>query len=155
MRTFCDTSFLCAIYRKQDNSAKALEFRRQLTGPLRVTKLLLWEFRQSTRFQSFRYNQNKNFGFPEEEAAAMINKVSQHLQTNDLIIVPSDLESVLIRAEEISRHRTVAGGHRSFDVLHVASAIELGATEFLSFDANQNRLAAGEGLRTPLAAGDA
>jgi predicted nucleic acid-binding protein len=32
------------------------------------------------------------------------------------------------------------------DILHVATALHLGATEFLTFDANQKELAEAEGL---------
>ena len=39
------------------------------------------------------------------------------------------------------------GGHRSLDVLHVATALHLGAREFLTFDANQRKLAAAEKLK--------
>ena len=38
-------------------------------------------------------------------------------------------------------------GTRTLDVLHVASALVLSATEFYTFDRNQSRLAAMEGLR--------
>jgi predicted nucleic acid-binding protein len=31
----------------------------------------------------------------------------------------------------------VTGGHRAFDILHVAAAVYLGADEFLTFDSNQ------------------
>jgi predicted nucleic acid-binding protein len=36
---------------------------------------------------------------------------------------------------------------RSFDILHVAAALELGATKFWSFDDRQKRLAEEVGLR--------
>jgi predicted nucleic acid-binding protein len=36
------------------------------------------------------------------------------------------------------------------DILHVATAIELGATHFLTFDANQKKLAEAEGLTVPI-----
>jgi hypothetical protein len=38
-------------------------------------------------------------------------------------------------------------GTRTLDVLHVASALVLGATYFYKFDRNQGKLAAAEGLR--------
>jgi predicted nucleic acid-binding protein len=41
-------------------------------------------------------------------------------------------------------------GHRGFDILHVAAALQLQAAEFLTFDANQRRLANAEGLPVPL-----
>jgi len=41
----------------------------------------------------------------------------------------------------------MAGGHRSFDVLHVATALHLGVREFLTFDANKRKLDAAEKLK--------
>jgi predicted nucleic acid-binding protein len=40
----------------------------------------------------------------------------------------------------------MGAGHRFLDILHVATARVLGASEFLSFDENQRRLARAEGL---------
>jgi len=49
-------------------------------------------------------------------------------------------------AERISAQHTIGGGHRFLNVLHVATALHLGAVEFLSCDANQRTLALAEGL---------
>lgn len=42
------------------------------------------------------------------------------------------------------------GGHRTLDILHVATARHLAARDFLTFDARQKKLAKAIGLRTPL-----
>ena len=81
----------------------------------------------------------------------MIAKLKQHLDQGVLRLVDRDLTQVLTLAERISKSRIHTGGHRSFDVLHIAAALELEADTFLSFDGNQNTLAAAEGLATPLA----
>ena len=81
----------------------------------------------------------------------MITKLKQHLETGLVQLFDGNLSQVLTLAERISRTRTFLGGHRSFDVLHLAAALEMDADIFLSFDANQNALAASEGLSTPLA----
>lgn len=81
----------------------------------------------------------------------MIAKLRQHLEQGVLQLVERDLGQILILAERVSKARTYSGGHRSFDVLHIAAALELDADAFLSFDGNQNTLAAAEGLATPLA----
>lgn len=52
------------------------------------------------------------------------------------------------RAKLLSRRRTSQIGNRSLDTLHVATAIELKARTFYSFDRNQRRLAKAEGLKT-------
>jgi len=151
LKTTADTSFLCALYRKQDNSDRALIYLGEATKPILATRLLLWEFRQSTRFQAFRHRQNPNLGFPFSEAEQMIAKLKQHLDQGVLRLVDRDLTQVLTLAERISKSRIHTGGHRSFDVLHIAAALELEADTFLSFDGNQNTLAAAEGFATPLA----
>lgn len=150
MNAYPDTSFLCALYRKQDNSAQALAWRDQMCEPLHVTRLLLWEFRQSARFQAFRHSRNRDVGYPLHEAEKMLADLHDDVRDGFAASVEIDFIDLLVTAERISKARTFAGGHRSFDILHVATALELGAKEFLSFDANQNELAAAEGLGTPL-----
>jgi len=49
-----------------------------------------------------------------------------------------------------SRQRTAKGGNRTLDILHVATAVHLGAKQFLTFDARQRELAKYAGLRVPL-----
>lgn len=44
---------------------------------------------------------------------------------------------------------TLTGGHRGFDILHIAAALKTGAKTFLTFDDNQKQLAAAEGLHVP------
>jgi hypothetical protein len=63
--------------------------------------------------------------------------------------------ATLKRASEISRARTRALGCRTLDVLHVATAVELGLRVFVTFDRRQRQLAKSCGLRpvTPGARG--
>lgn len=152
MNAYPDTSFLCALYRTQDNSDRALAYRESMTEPLHVTRLLLWEFRQSVRFQAFRHRKDPSTGYPIEVAERMIEKNSDHMKQGQVQLLDCDIPGVLVTGERISKLRTVGGGHRSFDILHIATALVLDAKEFLSFDANQIRLASAEGLATPLKA---
>ncbi len=122
-----------------------------MSGPLIVTRLLLWEFRQSARFQAFRHSKNPAVGYPFHEAEKMISDLNDDLRNDLAICTEVDFMSLLITSERISKARTFAGGHRSFYLLHVATAVELNAKAFLSFDANQTLLATAEGLETPLA----
>ena len=151
MNAYPDTSFLCALYRTQDNSPQALACRERMDGPLGVSRLLIWEFRQAARFQAFRHSRNRQMGYPLHEAEKMISDLNDDLRDGLVTSVEVDFISTLTTAERLSKTRTSAGGHRSFDILHVAAALELGAKEFLSFDGNQNALAAAEGMSTPLA----
>ncbi len=151
MIAYPDTSFLCALYRTQENSDRALAYREAMSEPLHVTRLLLWEFRQSVRFQAFRHRKNRNVGYPLHEAEKMLSDLGDDLKESLVISVEVDFTNILVTGERISKTRTFVGGHRSFDILHVATAIDLDAKEFLSFDTNQIELAAAEGLKVPLA----
>lgn len=53
---------------------------------------------------------------------------------------------MLRKASSISASQTPRLGTRALDVLHVASAMVLGAQEFYTFDRNQAKLADAEGL---------
>jgi predicted nucleic acid-binding protein len=52
-------------------------------------------------------------------------------------------------AERLSAGFTARIGTRSLDILHVANALVLGATSFLTFDKRQAELAKSAGLKVP------
>jgi predicted nucleic acid-binding protein len=62
---------------------------------------------------------------------------------------PADLlwRATLNRAEALSREHTPRLGCRTLDVMHVASALELGFKKFLTFDVRQHALARAVGLK--------
>ena len=147
MIAFPDTSFLCAMYVRQDNSPAAAAHFRAIPESLSVSSLLLYEFRQSVRFQVWLHTRDKARGYPQAIADAALAKLQANLDTGALVLVAAEWADVHRRAEDLSRRHTAAGGHRSLDVLHVATALHLKAREFLTFDANQRKLVAGEGLK--------
>ncbi len=58
-----------------------------------------------------------------------------------------NLADVIADATRLSAAHTLSGGHRGFDILHVAAARIIGATHFLTFDTNQKRLAKAAGFK--------
>jgi predicted nucleic acid-binding protein len=143
---FPDTSFLCSVYRTQEHSAKADAFMAQRSGPVPVSSLLLLEFRQSLRLQVRLHTKDKTKGFTKTEATQMLRDLQSDLRTKVLEILPVDWAAVHQTAEELSERYTESNGHRLADILHVATALHLGADEFLTFDSNQKKLAQAEGL---------
>ena len=150
MSVYPDTSFLCAIYREQDNSKQADAFNDQLPGGLPVSTLLLLEFRQSVRFQIRLFQRDRSKGFSKTEGDAMLRALQSDLACGVLEMVAPDWADVHRIAEELSAKHTESGGHRLADILHVATAIHLGTEQFLTFDTNQKRLAEAEGMKVPL-----
>ncbi|NJL19378.1 MAG: type II toxin-antitoxin system VapC family toxin [Bdellovibrionaceae bacterium] len=147
---FPDTSFLCALYRAQANSARADHCMARLSGALPVSTLLLLEFRQSVRLQIRLHLNDRSKGFGQAEGQQMLNDLQIDLHAGLLATTPVDWPAVHQRAEFLSSAHTLAAGHRLVDILHVATALQLGAGEFLTFDANQRKLAEAEGLVVPL-----
>jgi predicted nucleic acid-binding protein len=135
-----DTSFLCAFYVKQTNSTAAAAHAATMKEPLYVTELLDYEFRQWLRFQVWRRTANPREGMAQADAQAALNQYNSDMANGVAVLAPCPLADVLHEAEKISACHTITGGHRSFDVLHVATALVLSAEEFLTFDANQRRL---------------
>ena len=148
MNCFPDTSFLCAIYRQQDNSPAAAAFFQTLGESLPISALLLYEFRQSTRLQSWLHRQNPLKGFPEKEGQQALADLESDLAGSVVTVFPVDWTEVYHIAERLSATYTTAEGHRAVDILHVATALVLKAEQFLTFDANQRKLATAEGLQT-------
>ena len=76
----------------------------------------------------------------------MLRDLDSDLRNDVLKSVPVDWAVVHQMAEDLNLRYTASGGHRLADILHVATALHLGKTEFLTFDANQRRLAEAVGL---------
>lgn len=147
MTAYPDTSFLCAFYIKQSNSPAAATHAATMQEPLPVAVFLAYEFRQSLRFQTWRHSANPREGIAAADAQAALLQFEADLAHGVAVLAPCDFADVFRRAEDLSKQYTPANGHRSFDVLHVATALHLGAKEFLTFDANQRKLAATAKLR--------
>ena len=150
MIAYPDTSFLCAMYRMQANSGRAAKHFARMPEPLYVASPLLFEFRQSTRWQAFLHGQDAAKGFSKEQAQAALAQLQGNIAGGAVVVVPVDWADIANIAERLSAQYTWAKGYRGFDVLHVATALHLGVSEFLSFDGKQKELAEAEGLRVPL-----
>lgn len=150
MTDYPDTSFLCAIYREQDNSMEADAYRDRMSEPLRVSTLLEFEFRQSIRLQVWLHSQDKKKGYSQTEADQMLADWESDIAAGHIEIIPTDADAVLRMAEHLSEKHTSLTGNRTLDILHIATAKHLSAKTFLSFDGRQKKLAKAAGLKTPL-----
>lgn len=150
MNVFPDTSFLCSLYRQQIHSPIAIEFITSVKGPLPVSSLLVMEFRQSVRLQTRLFGLDRQKGFPSAEGARMLRDLQSDLVAGVLSMKAIDWADVHRIAEQLSDRHTRERGHRLADLLHVATALHLGAESFLTFDQQQRKLAAAEGMDVPV-----
>lgn len=146
MTAYPDTSFLCALYRQQVNSPEAAAHFKSMTEPLHVTSLLLYECRQSLRFQAWHHKQDASKGFPEVQCERALADLQSDLDSGAVSIAAADWADVHRTAERLSATYTKTEGQRALDILHVATALHLEAKEFLTFDDRQRALATAEGL---------
>ena len=86
------------------------------------------------------------YGWTEEQAQGLFEDA---LRAGRLRPLRFDLETLTAEANRLSLAHTLGGGHRGFDILHVAAAKLAGASHFLTFDANQKSLAEKEGFVVP------
>lgn len=135
-----DTSFLFSLYGNDVNTPAALAAMARLRFPLSLSAFNGFELENALRFAEFRGT------LAAGKAAAYLADYEADRAAGKLVFPACDLAAVLAEACRLSAAHTLTGGHRSFDVLHVAAARVLGAGEFLSFDANQRALAGAEGL---------
>ncbi|CAN5854418.1 hypothetical protein BH11VER1_BH11VER1_19170 [soil metagenome] len=150
MIAYPDTSFLCALYRPQMNSQRAATHTAGMSEPLHVSSPLLFEFRQSTRWQSWLHMKDASKGFDRPTAQTSLAKLQSNIAAGIIAVVSVDWADVASIGERLSAQYTWTEGFRGFDVLHVATALHLGATEFLTFDSKQKQFAEAEGLIVPL-----
>ena len=147
MIAYPDTSFLCAIYRRQDNSSEAAAYFKAMPEVLHVSSLLLFEFRQSVRLQVWLHAQNPKKGFTQAECDQALADLQSDLDAGVTVIAPADWSDVHHIAERLSANHTRTRGQRAFDLLHIATALHLDARDFVSFDDRQRELAKREGLK--------
>ena len=144
-----DTSFLCAIYRVQVHSTTAWDLKKNLAEPLHYTALLEFEFLQAIELQVFLHSNDRTRGYGRREAKKMVADWKEDIESGVNKIVPCDMDTVLRLSRAYSLQVTATGGHRTLDVLHVATAVHLGAKKFLTFDTRQKALAEHAGLEVP------
>ena len=140
----CDTSFLFSLYGSDAHSSDAVVWAAQNTRAIYLNSLTHFEFGNALRFSEFRK------AIPLGAAAQYWVDFETAIAQGRLIVATSNLADVVDEAKRISSTRTLSGGHRGFDILHVASALKMNATHFLTFDGNQKKLAEAEGLVAPL-----
>jgi len=137
----CDTSFLFSLYGRDSKTRQAVAFLGQLRQPVAISILNEFELENSIRLSIFSRKIDSTMG------AAMLVDYAADKRQGKAVLVDCDFSEVLAQAKGLSLTHSQSGGHRAYDILHVAAALRLGAQEFLTFDANQRKLAKAAGLK--------
>lgn len=150
MRAYADTSFVVKLVTDEPDSRAAMaEFRRLDFPPLFFLPLHQLEVTNAIRQRAF--YQRRTIASGERGAIARgrdtaLARIERWLKRRWLIETTVDSDEALLRAQTLSAKHTERLGCRSFDLLHVALALELECDTFLTADRIQGALAKSEGL---------
>jgi predicted nucleic acid-binding protein len=136
---YLDTSFLVSLYSSDANSAAAAAALRVTQLPLLMSPLTELETVNALGLREFRKE------ISELEANASLRDFEEDLRRGAFLrsALP---ESAFPRARALSLQSTARLGLRTADLLHVAAALELGATALFTFDLRQHKLCSELGL---------
>lgn len=144
MVTCADTSFLFSLYGNDAHTPRAVAWMKSQRSALTLTALGEYELGNALRFSECRK------AIAPGEAALFWAEFEADKASERIQIQVCNLAEVIDEAKRLSATYTLAGGHRGFDILHVATALVLKAKRFLTFDENQKTLAEAEGLIVPV-----
>jgi predicted nucleic acid-binding protein len=138
---YADTGVMVKGYVLESDSEAAVHILDTLGEHLLYSHLHSIEIPNAIRLKRFRGEITKT----QETAAnrAFLSDIESGLLTP----CEYDLGEVFLLAERLSAKHSANLGSRSLDLLHVAAAIEAGATHFASLDARQRKVAALNGLK--------
>ena len=143
MVVFADTSFLFAVYGNDAHTPVALSWLRETGHTVRISELADFELCNALRFAEFSRR------LASGNAARFLAQYESDCAAGRIRIEICNLADIVREAKRLSGMHTATQGHRSFDILHVATALVRRADKFLTFDENQKKLAEAEKLDVP------
>jgi predicted nucleic acid-binding protein len=153
MKPYADSNFFTRIYFSLVESPAATNLlaqaRRDKAPALPITWLHQLEVVNAFEFQVYAARQKNQSRVGAQHAAFAQTSFREDLRQSDFLITTLlPQEAVRSAFEDLSLRHTARHGFRTYDIIHVASALLLGCDTFWSFDAKASRLAKLEGLRT-------
>lgn len=131
MRAYADTNFLARIYLSQFASEEIDDLvggvYQRLVEPLPITWLLQIEMASALELYVF-FGKNPPHSRITPEQAAVAHADFQSDLLDGLVYRMADLDNRVLtrRAGELTIRHTAKFGCRAYDLIHVASALELG-----------------------------
>ncbi len=138
---YADTSFLVSLYIDEEQTETVRKYTAKAEAGLAFTPFHRLELRTALRLRIFRRELSQN------SLKRLFQLIDNDLQEGTLQHLSLNWNDTMREAEEIADTHLIQVGARSGDLLHVASAVVLGATEFCTFDQRQTELAKRAGLK--------
>jgi predicted nucleic acid-binding protein len=134
LSAYADTSFLVSLYTPDANSPEAASRMRRIALPLIITSFGELELANALQLRLFRRE------LPAAKTRAAYSAFRDDIAAGVFAVKPMP-DEVYTEARRLSQKWTRTFGTRTLDIIHVASALTLGAAAFHTFDERQRRLA--------------
>jgi predicted nucleic acid-binding protein len=137
---FADASFLVSAFLGDANGSKEWKWWASSKAVLHLSRLVLLEAENAIRSSVFQH------AVPQQNSIEALHLLKRALA--DGVLVRREISSARLypAAQRICMRHTGPETFGTMDIIHVACAVELGATHFISFDRSQRKLTAAEGL---------
>ncbi|MFN0076990.1 MAG: type II toxin-antitoxin system VapC family toxin [Prosthecobacter sp.] len=140
MPAYADSSLLLKLYIREPETTAAWQIVNRMQEPLIFTPLHRLEMLNGIR----RCIATKKVTRAQAVRAMLL--LRSHVQGGRYTLPAVSWRAVFQRAHRLSRKHARTLLVRSLDLLHVALALEIGATEFLTFDDRQKQTASAESM---------
>jgi predicted nucleic acid-binding protein len=138
---YVDTSVLVTLYIKEANSRIASDWVRTNNEAVPKTIFHELEFTNAIQLKLFRKEIN------EEQSVIVLRRFKEHEKEGIYFSPQLKWSDVFTSSLTLSNKHTKSIGSRSLDIIHVASALSMGANRFLTFDTRQAHSASAAGLQ--------
>ena len=139
---YVDTSVIVKLYLRETYSREASDWISANNEAIPKTIFHELEFTNAIRLKQFR-NEMSN-----REAGIVFQRFNKHEKESIFYRPQINWSDAFTRSLELSKNPTKTTGSRSLDIIHVASALSMGADRFFTFDEKQSQLASAAGLQT-------
>jgi predicted nucleic acid-binding protein len=153
MKPYADTNFLIRLYLLLPGTNEAIDEMEQLRNRREEALPITWHHRLET-INAFRLMVFSSTQAPHQPRVTMEQAAAAHATFRSDMGGSSFLRETALERnaleeqfEELALRHTARHGFRTYDVLHVASALVLRCDTFWSFDPKASKLAELEGLK--------
>lgn len=140
MSATADSSLIVALYLPEPNSALADAACNSVLPPIRLSDWHRVEIANAIQ------RAVRNQRITAAQAALIWQEFTADIASGRFEIVAVDHSAMLARALSLTQTHTATLAARTLDLIHVATALEIGAADFLSLDNRQRQVAGAEGL---------
>ena len=137
---YFDSAIIVKLYVQEANSPNAVALVGDETAPYPLTPWQDVETRTAMRLKAFRGEITAN------ELSVSLAAFDEDIRLGRWETPPHDPARIWRLTGELSARHAATVGCRTLDLVHVAAALAVGATAFLTFDARQKEVARLEGL---------